>query len=290
MTPGKARSRNNLLKRIAITAVAFLFVGYFSVLALAYAFQDRLIFPQHPTSDRNPTDVGFAAYDNVTLQVNNFTTMAWMLPNDHARGTVLFSHGLGQTMAERLEMAKTFHDLGFGVFMYEYGGYWESTGEQSEQRCFDDVRAAWTYLTESKGVPPEKILVFGESMGTGPSVEIAHTQKPGALILLSPFTSLADVAQQRAPFLPVHLLLRHRFDNAAKIKQVTSPVLILHGVNDADVPFTQGESLFKLANEPNKLVKMAGCHDAYWIAQDKFKDHVSKFIDPLFPMNESNAR
>ncbi|MCC6796739.1 MAG: alpha/beta hydrolase [Candidatus Hydrogenedentes bacterium] len=215
--------------------------------------------------------------------------MAWMLPRDHARGTILFSHGLGQSMAERLPVAKAFHELGFSVFMYEYGGYWESTGEPSEKRCFDDVRAAWTYLTESKGIPPEKILIFGESMGTGPSVEIASIQKPGALILLSPFTSLADAAQRIVPVLPVHLLLRHRFDNAAKIKQVTCPLLILHGISDVEVPFAQGEALFKLANEPKKLVKMAGGHDAFWIAQDKFKDHVSRFVDPLFPMNESDG-
>jgi len=85
------------------------------------------------------------------------------------------------------------------------------------------------------------------------------------------------------------LLLQHRFDNAAKIKQVTCPVLILHGIDDVIVPFSQGESLFKLANEPKKLVKMRGGHDAFWIEKEKFKYHVSKFVDPLFPSSESDA-
>lgn len=290
MAPDKARSRKSLLNRTSLVAITVVGAGYFCVVVAAYVYQVKLIFPPKPTSTKKPSDAGFVDYEVVKLQVGTFTSMAWMLPRDKARGTVLFSHGLGETMAERLGMAKAFHDLGFSVFMYEYGGYWESTGEQSEKRCFEDVRAAWTFLTQSKGVPPSRILVFGESLGTGPSVEIAHTITPGALILLSPFTSLADVAQRRAPFLPVHLLLQHRFDNAAKIKQVTCPVLILHGVDDIMVPFSQGESLFKLANEPKKLVKMAGGHDAFWIAQEKFKDHVSKFVDPLFPMNESGTQ
>lgn len=289
MTPGKPRSRKVLLRRFVLVAAAVVVVGYVCIVVGAYIYQVKLIFPPKPTSNKKPTDAGFTDYEVVKLQVGTFTSMAWMFPQDKARGAVLFSHGLGETMAERLEMAKTFYDMGFSVLMYEYGGYWESTGEQSEKRCFDDVRAAWTFLTQTKGMRPDQILVFGESLGTGPSVEVAHAMKPGALILLSPFTSLADVAQRRAPFLPVHLLLQHRFDNAAKIKQVTCPVLILHGIDDVIVPFSQGESLFKLANEPKKLVKMRGGHDAFWIEKEKFKYHVSKFVDPLFPSSESDA-
>ncbi|NUM54750.1 MAG: alpha/beta hydrolase [Candidatus Hydrogenedentes bacterium] len=211
------------------------------------------------------------------------TSEAWLLPRENARGVVLFSHGLGQTMAERLEMGKAFHDLGFDVFMYEYGGYWNSSGEPSEKRCFEDVNAAWSYLTDTKEYGANEILVFGESMGTGPSVEIAHRKRPGALVLMSPFTSLVDVAQRRMKLLPVGLLLRHRFDNAAKIRDVTCPVLIMHGVDDHEVPFAQGQRLFELANEPKTLVRMRGGHDAFWIAQEEFKDRVETFAALLFP-------
>lgn len=258
-------------------------VLYGAAVAALYTFQDRLIFPDRPVSDRTPLDVGISDFASGFLSVEDHQSEFWYMEQDNARGVVLFSHGLGETMGERLEMAKSFYDLGFSIFMYEYGGYWRSTGKPSEVRCYADVRAAWEHLTGSLGIPPERILVFGESLGTGPSVELAHTKKPGALVLLSPYTSVTANASAQYPYFPVGLLLKHRFDNASKIAKVTSPVLILHGVEDNFVPFEQGRALFHLANKPKEFARLPGGHGTFYDAPDDFRRAVSEFVDPLFP-------
>ncbi|GMU92092.1 MAG: hypothetical protein AMXMBFR4_11500 [Candidatus Hydrogenedentota bacterium] len=256
---------------------------YLLALALLYTFQARLIFPSPPPSNRTPEDAGFVTYRHVTLNVDSETSEAWLLPAENARGTVLFSHGNGETMAERLNLAKALHDLGFNVLLYEYGGYARSTGSCSESRCYADARAAWRYLIDVVGEEPSRIVIFGESMGSGPSVDVAAELNPGALVLLSPFTSLADIIRPMLPYVPVSLVLKHRFDNLAKIGSVRCPVLILHGRDDTTVPFRHGRQLFHAANQPKAFVELPDGHGAFYAAPDKFKTAVDDFLTPYFP-------
>jgi len=271
---------------MALWTVGVLSCIYIAITLFLYLYQDSFIFPERPISNRSPLSEGFATFDPVQLAIGQDKSEAWFIPNQPSRGVVLFSHGNGQTMGERLEMSKAFYDMGFSLFLYEYGGYWNSTGEASETRCYGDIRAAWDYLTTHRGIEPGRILIFGESMGTGPSVELAHKTKPGALVLLSPFTSIAAVASETFPYVPVNMLLRHRFDNAAKITAVTSPLMILHGADDTIVPFEHGRELFHLANNPKEFIRLTGDHGAFYQDTESFTNAVRAFVEPLFPVED----
>jgi fermentation-respiration switch protein FrsA (DUF1100 family) len=273
------------IRNTALSLAGLFLVAYAAATAYLYVYQDELLFPDRPTSTKTPLTAGFADFSTVQLAVGQEKSEAWFIPNARERGVVLLSHGNGQTMGERLEMAKAFHELGFSIFLYEYGGYWNSTGEPSETRCYDDARAAWKYLTEDRNYTEDKILLFGESMGTAPSVELARTNAPGAIVLLSPFTSMAAIASDLYPLVPMNLLLRHRFDNVAKVPKITAPLLILHGVDDTIVPFSHGQKLYQLANNPKELVRLHGDHAAFYQDMGAFKGAVKDFVDPLFPMN-----
>ncbi|MCP4643348.1 MAG: alpha/beta hydrolase, partial [bacterium] len=193
---------------------------------------------------RTPSFYGWS-YEDVVVPVGDETTHGWYIPVEDARGTVLFSHGNAGTIADRLESCAFFRELGFNVLVYDYGGYGKSSGGVSEQRCYADIRAIWRYLTDERGIDSKKIVLFGRSLGGGPTVdfaaEITNAEgAPAAVILESTFLSTGQVGQDAFPFLPVKWLIRHRFDNAAKIGRVNGPLLIIHSPQDDIIPYKHG--------------------------------------------------
>ena len=136
-----------------------------------------------------------------------------------------------------------------------YRGYGGSTGSPSETGLIADAQAAYAFATAR--VPPERIVVWGESLGTGVAVALASTQRIGRLVLEAPFTSAADVGARVYWFLPVQLLMKDPFRSDERIGKVTVPLLVLHGARDNVVPIALGERLFARANEPKRFVRFA---------------------------------
>jgi len=246
--------------------------------------QKKMIFPgtRNVASDPSTVDLPFEA---VTLNVGRHTTAAWFVPLDDARGVVLYSHGNGGNLSNQLDAIAMLRSFGLSVFAYDYGGYGESTGRPSEQRCYADVHAAWSYLTETRGIPPEDIVLFGRSLGGGPTAELAQHTTPGAVILESTFLSIGDVARDRA-FKPVSGLVRHRFRNKEKIGALRSPVLIIHSPEDDVVPFHHGTGLFALAPEPKWFLEVHGGHNTPYAVQDPaYRPAWEAFLEPVLGPN-----
>ena len=174
--------------------------------------------------------------------------------------TLLIFHGNAGNITHRDIILQGFNRLGYAVLLIDYHGYGKSEGTPSEMNLYLDGRASLEWLSKEKKVKPAEIVLFGKSLGSGVAVELATKNPFKGLILESPFTSIASVARSHFPykFFPVNLLLIDKFDNAAKIHRVDSPLLITHGTEDTIVDKKEGEKLFKQANMPKQLYLIEG--------------------------------
>ncbi len=148
-------------------------------------------------------------------------------------------------------------DAGFGLFLAEYRGYGGNPGKPDETGITADARAVMAYLAE-QGIAGERVILYGESLGGGPAVKMALEFDVAGVVLESPFTSIADVAQSHYWYLPARWLVLDRWDNAERIARLDAPLLILHGENDRVVPSRFGRELFERAPEPKRAVFVPG--------------------------------
>lgn len=274
---GRPNPRRKVLRVLFILKSAIII--YAAMLVLAYLFQTKLIFPAGGDLWCTPADRG-CAYEDVRLQVGEHSTHGWFIPAAQSRGVILFAHGNAGTIADRIDNLVILHQLGFDVLIYDYGGFGLSTGRPSEQRCYADARAMWQYLIEERNVPPERIVLFGRSLGGGVTTQLATEVKPAAVILESTFVSAPALGQEAFRILPVKWLLRHRFDNAGKISAVTCPVLIQHSQTDEVIPYHHGRDLFALANEPKTFIEIQGGHgDGFWVTGPAYGKGLTDFLN-----------
>jgi fermentation-respiration switch protein FrsA (DUF1100 family) len=157
-------------------------------------------------------------------------------------------------MASRVDFFRALTNAGFGLLAIDYRGYGASGGSPSEEGFYLDARAAMDYAVSKLHLPLNRIVLYGESIGTGVAVEMATEYPAAAIVLQSPYTSIEALAKTRFPWLPVHFLLIDRFDSLSKISHVHMPLLLLHGETDTIVPVEYGRSLFAHANEPKQAV------------------------------------
>jgi fermentation-respiration switch protein FrsA (DUF1100 family) len=170
--------------------------------------------------------------------------------------------------------------LGLNVFAFDYRGYGRSEGQPSEQGVYLDAEAAYHYLTMIKRVPTSQLIVLGQSLGGAVAIDLAARKECAGIIVESSFTSARDMAKELFSWLPVHLLIKTKFDSVSKIKKVRAPVLILHGTRDRTVPFKLGQQLYEAAEEAKFFyeVEGAGHNDAYIIGGRKYREKVEEFI------------
>lgn len=256
---------------------------YVCVGIILYLFQTWLIFPGNRNLSQTPEQLGLV-YENLNLSVGDETTNAWFVHGPDSRGVILYSHGNAESVSSCLPMAAIYRGLGFDVMLYDYGGYGRSTGRASERRCCADIRAAWRYLTHERGIPPERIVLFGRSLGGGPTADLAAEVKPGAVVLESTFLSAAKLGQQKLLIWPVKWLIRHRFDTESKFSRIRAPILVVHSADDWVVPFRHGKRLFELAQEPKQFLQIQGGHNTgIFISNACYQQGLTAFFEPLFP-------
>jgi fermentation-respiration switch protein FrsA (DUF1100 family) len=149
--------------------------------------------------------------------------------------------------------------------LVDYRGYGRSTGKPSEEGTYRDADAAWRWLTRTRHIPENKIVVFGESLGGGVASWIAARHRPRALVLASTFSSATDLGAEVYGFLPVRLISRFRYATLERLRDVTSPILIMHSPDDDIIPYAHGRRLFEAANEPKAFVDLAGGHNSGFV-------------------------
>lgn len=259
--------------------------GLVGVTALMLAFERRLIYFPFRAMERQPGTLGLSHEEARMVAEDGVGLHAWFLPIAGARRTVLVCNGNAGNMSYRLDRAREMQRrLGVSVLLFDYRGYGRSEGSPDEHGTYRDARAAYRYAVDARGVPPQDLVLFGESLGSAVAVQLALERPAGALILESPFTSIPDMARAAYPFLPpVGPLIRTRYETLAKVPQLALPLLVLHGEQDEIVPFAQGRRVFEAAGGKKRFFAIPGAGhndtylrggEAYWRALREFLDSV----------------
>jgi len=256
-----ARLRRLLVPELSLLRVLLsLAFIYAAVLAWVWWSSDRMIFlPPAPSYPDSPDVLRLTTAGGERIA-------AVYLPNPEATYTLLFSHGNGEDLGYVLPLLPVLRELGFSVLAYDYRGYGLSEGRPSERNVYADIDAAYDYLTRQLKIQPERIILYGRSLGAGAAVDLAARKSVGGLVLESPFLTAFRVVT-RIPVFPVD-----KFRNVDKIGRVRCPVLVMHGEADEIVPLWHGRRLFEAAPEPKTLVVIAGAHhnDFMWVAGARY--------------------
>ncbi|MFC1513489.1 alpha/beta hydrolase [candidate division KSB1 bacterium] len=253
---------------------------YIGIVILAYFFQSKMIF----FPDRNISiDPGYLNIDfeNVQFTADDGTRLhGWFIPAENPQGVLLFCHGNAGNISGRLESIQIFRNLGLSVFIFDYRGYGLSEGKTTEKGIYKDTEAVWNYLINVKNYTPPEIIIFGRSLGGSPALWLAQNRKARAVIIESTFTSVMDIGAEAYPFLPVRLISRFRFDSVNYIKNLNSPLLIVHSPQDELIPFKLGKRLFDAAKEPKQFLEIAGSHnEGFLISGQKYIGGLRDFLD-----------
>lgn len=236
--------------------------GTYLAVALGVAvFQTSLIYYPTRLIEATPADVGLEFEDLTITTSDGVPISAWFVPHSAAKATVLFFHGNGGNISHRIQEIRTLNGLGFSVLMVDYRGYGLSGGRPTERGTYLDADASWEYLTTTRGRKAASIVIFGESLGGAVAIDLASRHNPGALVVQSSFTKLADVAAIHYPFLPVRWLLRHEYDSISKVGRIGCPKLFIHSTEDSLIPLSIGQALFDAASEPKRQMLTPGDHN-----------------------------
>lgn len=231
--------------------------GYLLMCGAMFLLQRDLQY--FPTRDAPaPADAGFEGVTEVALTAADGTPLVmWYSPAPPGAPTVLYFQGNAGEIADRPKRWAFLRDQGFGVAFLSYRGYGGSGGTISETGLHMDADAAYDWLM-AQGVAPERLAVIGESLGSGVAVRLAADRPVGSLLLEAPYSSAADIASRRYPFLPVSLLMLDQFRSTDRIGRVTAPILIQHGERDLVIPFAFGQALYDAAPDPKTFIARPG--------------------------------
>lgn len=258
-------------------------VALVGMLAMWSRLVDGILFQPTPGVDLRPEQLGLVGED-VFLETNDGVRIhGFWLPADGATRALLFLHGNAGNASHRLPNAADLVSLGTSVLLLDYRGYGISEGTPSESGVYQDAHAALAYLIEQRGIPEDRLVVFGRSIGGAVAVDLVQDRKIAGLILESTFTSLSAMARSFMPFAAP--FVRGRFDSEHKIARLRAPLLFFHGDRDEIVPIDQGRQLFEAAPEPKTFETLhgAGHNDTTLIGGRAYFERIRRFLDEVTP-------
>lgn len=271
--------------RFAVIVIA----GFVTMIAVMVWFEDGMIY--YPTrypdgfwdTDELSRRSGFVVEDCYFNASDGVKLHAWFCRPRTAIGAelpvMLWFHGNAGNLSHRGDLMLAYAGLEAEVLLVDYRGYGRCEGKPSEDGLYLDGRAAWRFLTGERGIAPERIVIFGESLGGAVAVNLASQVEPSGLMLVSTFTSVPDMAARHFPFIP-RFLVRTKMDSESLISKIECPKLIMHGNRDEVVPFKLGKQLFEAAAEPKRWVEIPGAHhnDLWMVGGKRVFDEMREFL------------
>ena len=225
-------------------------------------FENRLVFiPTRASDDWQAAPSRF--FQDVDLVCAKGTKLhGWWCPYADSGQAVLYLHGNAGNLSHRGPSVQKVRDLlKMNVLIVDYPGYGKSEGSPTEMGCYYAADAAYDWLIEQQKIEPERIILYGVSLGGAVAVDLASRKKHEVLVLIKTFTSVPDVGQYRYPWLPVRWLVRNRFNSLNKIEFCARPIFVAHSPDDELIPFALGKKLFDAANEPKDFFTLQGGHN-----------------------------
>ena len=246
---------------------------YAGLMAYAYIFANRLVFPVPPPGYSDSDEITRFPYDDSGQSV----AMVF-LDNPGSRYLVFYHHGNGEDLQSSLRRMQALHDSGFAVLGWDYPGYGTSDGKPSEKVILKAARKILDSIPDSYGFPQERIIHHGRSLGGGPAIALASEAVCAGLIVEGTFTSIFRIG------LGINILPWDIFDNRSRIRQIKCPLLVIHGTDDATVPFAHGKKLYDAAPEPKSFSWMeGGTHND---AIDTYRDSYYSSLKQLLTLIE----
>ena len=236
--------RTNLLKFFLIILFLYLVILFF-----LFFYQRNLLY--HPNENNYYGDKLTVDIKKVKISTaDNIELLAWYHEkNLKDYKTILYFHGNAGSLENRIHKLNHFKNLDINFLIIAWRGFSGNEGKPSENGLYEDGESAVKWLL-NKGIEEKNIILYGESLGTGIATHISQNKNFAGVILETPFTSMVDVAKTFYPYIPVSLVLKDKFENKKKMKNISSPILVMHGELDQIVPFRMGEKIYKIANNP----------------------------------------
>jgi pimeloyl-ACP methyl ester carboxylesterase len=261
------------MKRTAATVAAL----YVAALVGLAVFQRSLQY--HPNAAIvPPAQAGLAEIETLALHSDDGETLyAWFKPPRDGKPLLLYFHGNGGLLADRQERFHRFVESGYGLLAVAYRGFGGSTGEPTEAGLRRDAEAAWREAAR-RGYTDRRLVIVGESLGTGVATMLATRHSAAALVLDAPFLSAVSVAEGRYPIFPVDLVMQDTFRSDLAIAEIHMPVLMLHGEDDPIIPIASARELFERAQEPKQFIAVPGAKHLVLNLQPVYP-RVAAFID-----------
>ena len=248
-------------------------VIYLSVLILLFIFQRNLMYlPLENNYSGDKLEVEVEKVKIVTS--DNINLLGWFHKKDLNKfKTIVYFHGNAGTLENRVHKLNHFKDMDVNFLIIAWRGFSGNKGKPSEKGLYIDANSAIVWL-KKLGLAEKDIILYGESLGTGVATETAQSNNYAGLVLETPFTSMIEAAKNFYPYIPVSLLIKDKYDNQKKIKNINTPVLVMHGKVDQIVPFWMGEKIYEIANQPK--------HSYF----TKYDDHMMEYDEKLvFELN-----
>jgi fermentation-respiration switch protein FrsA (DUF1100 family) len=245
-----------------------------------------------------PAALGLTNVETVTFDTADGLRLGgWFfsLADNGPQATVLIFNGNAGNRAHRAPLATALRRQGLQVLLLDYRGYGGNPGSPTERGLAADARGALRYLTSRADVARSRLIYFGESLGTAVAVDLALEHPPAALVLRSPFTSMADVGQRHYPWLPVRWLIRDRYAASERIRRIRVPLLVIAGDRDRIVPLEFSRRLYEAANQPKKFFTLpdADHNDLELFAGNAVIAEIVRFLDAsatMPPVRPEEAR
>jgi fermentation-respiration switch protein FrsA (DUF1100 family) len=230
-------------------AVSSVVLAYFIIILFVYFYQRNLLY--HPSENNYLNDKITFSYEEIFIETDkNIKLKSWFIKKDLNKfKTILIFHGNAGNLSNRVYKLNELNKLDVNILLISWRGFSGNKGKPTEKNLYRDADESVKWLN-NQGVISKNIILYGESLGTGVATELGTSNAFGGIILESPFTSIANAAKIYYPYLPVSIILKDRYDSIGKIKNINTPIFIMHGKMDNIVPQQMGLELFEKANNP----------------------------------------
>jgi fermentation-respiration switch protein FrsA (DUF1100 family) len=230
-------------------AVSSVVLAYFIIILFVYFYQRNLLY--HPSENNYLNDKITFNYEEIFIETDKKIKLkSWFIKKDLDKfKTILIFHGNAGNLFNRVYKLNELNKLDVNILLISWRGFSGNKGKPTEKNLYRDADESVKWLN-NQGVISKNIILYGESLGTGVATELGTSNAFGGIILESPFTSIANAAKIYYPYLPVSIILKDRYDSIGKIKNINTPIFIMHGKMDNIVPQQMGLELFEKANNP----------------------------------------
>ena len=244
------------------------------------------LFVYHPDAweDRDWARISGLPLEDVWFPATDGTRLfGWYVESSGSPAVLLWCHGNAGNIINRLDNLRELYHLGLSVFLFDYRGYGRSQGRPSEEGLYQDALGAYAHVTGTRRVRPERIVLFGRSLGAAVAGEVASKRPVAGLILESSFPSVEALARFHYFGLPVHWLIGARFNLADKLKHVSVPILVIHGDQDEIVPIHLGRQVFEAAKDPKAFYVVPGAdhNNLYLVGGRAYFQRLKRIVEEV---------